>query len=205
MPTQYGEDARILEYFTGRPRGRFLDIGAGDGITFSNTLPLLDELKWSGVMVEPCPSMLRWLYGNHLPGLGVQIVPHALGGGYQTEVIPFWDGGESAKEYSTTSREQRQKVLIHSGGAVPFVETRVVQLCWYDLLQFAGGPFDFVNIDVEGCNLEVLIAMPFLSVCPQMVCIEIDPDEDLPKMQHKLANAGLKKQERIGGNLLAWR
>jgi len=47
------EQNYILEYFKDR-RGTFIDIGANDGLTLSNTRALV-ELGWRGVFVEPSP------------------------------------------------------------------------------------------------------------------------------------------------------
>lgn len=51
--SQYGEGRWIAEHFAGRV-GRFLDVGAFDGKTFSNTWRLAQE-GWFGVCVEPSP------------------------------------------------------------------------------------------------------------------------------------------------------
>jgi len=51
MHSQNDEERHILDAFRGRPEGNFLDIGAYDGITLSNTYCL--ALKgWSGVCAE---------------------------------------------------------------------------------------------------------------------------------------------------------
>lgn len=52
--SQNGEQEAILKIF-GESEGRFLDIGAYDGKTFSNTLALI-ERGWSGVLIEPSPN-----------------------------------------------------------------------------------------------------------------------------------------------------
>ena len=51
--SQTGEQQVIFDYFGPEFKGTFLDIGANDGVTFSNTYGL--SLKgWRGVCVEPC-------------------------------------------------------------------------------------------------------------------------------------------------------
>ena len=102
MSGQYSEDKLILQHFEGRA-GRFLDVGAGDGLVFSNTEPLV-RAGWSGVMVEPAPSQLRWLYENHGENPAVTIVPCAVGEGSRTQGVTFWDGGHNGKEYSNDER-----------------------------------------------------------------------------------------------------
>lgn len=61
------EQDYILEYFKDTNKGTFLDLGANDGITFSNTRAL--ALKgFLGVFVEPSPKAferLKTLYNGH--------------------------------------------------------------------------------------------------------------------------------------------
>ena len=63
MYSQGGEEKVIVEYFDGY-RGTFLDIGAFDGKTFSNTKRLSD-LGWRGVLVEPAPKPFFALIETH--------------------------------------------------------------------------------------------------------------------------------------------
>lgn len=203
MSSQYGESSIILQHFDGRP-GRFLDVGAGDGLTFSNTEPLL-RLGWTGVMVEPAPSQLRWLYENHGENPAVTIVPCAVGEGSRTQGVNFWDGGHNGKEFSTANAGHRDLMAAHSQGDIKFRQTRVVQLSWWDLIGITPGPFDFVNIDVEGNNFELLASMPFHMIRPEMVCIELDPAWMKDQFTSVFTGAGLNQHVVCGGNLLAWR
>lgn len=52
--SQSGEQEAILAAVDGLEPGRFLDIGAGDGRTFSNTIALATK-GWTGLLIEPAP------------------------------------------------------------------------------------------------------------------------------------------------------
>jgi hypothetical protein len=55
--SQVGQDRFLLEnFFRGRRNGVFLDIGAYDGETLSNTLFFEESMGWTGLCVEPLPS-----------------------------------------------------------------------------------------------------------------------------------------------------
>ena len=55
--SQVGQDRFLLEnFFRGRRGGVFLDIGAYDGETLSNTLFFEKTMGWTGLCVEPLPS-----------------------------------------------------------------------------------------------------------------------------------------------------
>ena len=55
--SQVGQDRFLLEnFFRGRRNGVFVDIGAYDGETFSNSLFFERTMGWTGLCVEPLPS-----------------------------------------------------------------------------------------------------------------------------------------------------
>ena len=51
--SQHKQDEFVVNYFKGKKNGVFVDIGAHDGITLSNTYVLEKELGWTGICVEP--------------------------------------------------------------------------------------------------------------------------------------------------------
>ena len=60
--SQYGQDLFVDAFlFRGRRDGFFVDIGAYDGITYSNTYFLERELGWQGICFEPHPEVFRKL------------------------------------------------------------------------------------------------------------------------------------------------
>src|SRR5947207_13570279 len=55
--SQVGQDRFLLEnFFRGKRGGVFLDIGAYDGETLSNTLFFEKTMGWTGLCVEPLPA-----------------------------------------------------------------------------------------------------------------------------------------------------
>ena len=62
--SQLGQDKIVDEYFRGKRHGVFVDIGAYDGLTFSNTLMLERERDWTGICIEPLPDIFAELRKN---------------------------------------------------------------------------------------------------------------------------------------------
>lgn len=55
--SQFGEDKYLNEnYFKGRRGLTYLEMGAMDGVKFSNTKFFEDYLGWSGILIEPHPN-----------------------------------------------------------------------------------------------------------------------------------------------------
>ena len=59
--SQHKQDQFIINYFKGKKNGVFVDIGAHDGITLSNTWVLEKEFNWTGICVEPMPHQYKAL------------------------------------------------------------------------------------------------------------------------------------------------
>lgn len=62
--SQYRQDKLIDFLFRKKRNGIFLDIGANDGISLSNTYSLEKERAWSGLCVEPIPEVYKKLVSN---------------------------------------------------------------------------------------------------------------------------------------------
>jgi len=167
MYSQKDDEIVIIKYFNKCSKGRFLDIGANNGIVFSNTRRLV-ELGWSGVCVEPDPAAFVSLIENNKENSNITLVNSGLGvvGGMQK----FYAMQDSL--LSSFSPEQ-QKIWSKA----PFVrEFYVNQITWEDLLKLVGSDFDFVNIDAEGISADLLEAMPFETISAKMICVEHDGD-----------------------------
>jgi FkbM family methyltransferase len=204
--SQYGEHEFILQHFAGRDPSmlRFLDVGAFDGVVNSNTRPLAD-LGWHGVCVEPSPPAFCMLMANYESNPRVRLVNAAL----TTEadgLLRFQCNSATGKhcdQLSTFSLDHVEKWKGH-----PFRQIYIPAMRWQDLIFDLANMsaidslerscyFDFVNIDVEGMNDSVFEAMP---IRPEMVCVELDPAEDV-----KALCAFYYRQTRIvGGNILGW-
>lgn len=63
--SQCGQDKFLYEkFFKNKTNGVFVDIGAHDGITFSNTFFFKKHLGWKGLCVEPMPDIFAQLAKN---------------------------------------------------------------------------------------------------------------------------------------------
>lgn len=64
MYSQYGQDKFLEEnYFKDIYNGYFVDVGAYDGKTLSNTL-FFEEKGWDGICIEPLPDVFKELEKN---------------------------------------------------------------------------------------------------------------------------------------------
>ena len=72
--SQYGEDQIIEGYFNqlGLNKGTFFEMGAGDGVKYSNTKLLADK-GWSGLLVEADSNIFKKLKKNYFNNKNITI------------------------------------------------------------------------------------------------------------------------------------
>ena len=63
--SQYGQDEFLnKKFFKDKKNGFFIDIGAHNGIYFSNTYFFEKNLSWRGICIEPNPNRFKELLNN---------------------------------------------------------------------------------------------------------------------------------------------
>lgn len=165
MYSQNDEETHIVKYFNGHT-GRFLDIGAYDGKTFSNTYRLY-ELGWGGVLIEPDEKAWAGLVANYVDSDRTHLIKAALSDKNGTQVFYTSHGGA----VSTTCPRHRDK---WTKGGAKFDETIVDCITIDTVLQDYGEQFDFVNLDAENTNISLMKLLPFDRIKPKLVSIEYD-------------------------------
>ena len=180
--SQSGEQAVILKYFHNKI-GSFLDIGANDGITFSNTYAL--ALKgWCGSVIEPSPkayARLKALYENTDR---VQAINVAIG--KEDGVITLKESGsilgngDVALVSSFDEKEVERFKKITS-----WEDVNVYCISWKTLTSRISLTYEFISIDIEGSELDVLPYMDFDAMDTQMLCIEWNSKPELKKEYDK--------------------
>lgn len=165
MYSQREEEKYILDYF-GDFKGTFLDVGAYNPETFSNTRALFDR-GWSGICIEPSKSCYLSLK-DFYKGTDVEVYNCAITQG--TGVIEFWDSNGDA--LSSTDIDHVKKWEKNYGSN--FTKITVQSYALDDFLKMTNKKkFDFVSIDVENdlLGIEILKQLPDNV---SMVCLECD-------------------------------
>jgi FkbM family methyltransferase len=165
--TQNEEEKYIVESLSSIQNGRFLDIGAHDGITFSSTRKLYDN-GWTGVYVEPSPDVLPALRRN--VNSNCTIVPVAIGS--TNGSMDFYSSGEDMVGSLSLSHVKVWEK------AVTFTKTKVDVITVDELEKKVGNQFDFIGIDVEGINLDVFKQFDWKKWNPKCVCVEYECHKD---------------------------
>lgn len=141
---QAGQDLWVVEMLKGRRDGFYVDIGAHDGLVHSNTLLLERDYGWNGVCVEPQDVPFE------------QLAAARRAACVQTAVLDY-DGAVAFMNDHVSS----------SGTIVPCMTLTTV-------LEAVDAPrtIDYLSIDVEGSELEVLNGLDFNAYTVNLITIE---------------------------------
>lgn len=168
MYSQNNEEEIILNYF-GDFVGTFADIGANDGVTLSNTRALV-ERGWAGICLEPSPKAFERLTKN-LEGFNkVLEYPFAIGNHSGTMTLNESGSLITPSDVglvSTTVASEMDRFRT----VTTYTPVEVKCFRWKTFLnRIKYKTFDFITIDAEGLDLDILRQIDLSNT--RMVCVE---------------------------------
>ena len=171
--SQHGEDRWLDKYFSQKQHGFFVEVGAYDGIVLSNTYHFEKERGWTGVLVEPDVKKAKLCRENRANS---RIFECAAVGSNNIKEVSFHqvDGGEV---YSTINLIDSHRQRIEEYGLAHHeVKVRAMTLDQI-LTESQACRIDFVSIDVEEAELEVLKGFDIKKWKPRIVIVESNSSE----------------------------
>ena len=184
--SQFGEDRLIWKYFGEKNDGFFVEVGANEPENLSQTF-LLERKGWRGILVEPqstCCEKLRHIRPQ------AQVFQVACGAPDQRGKARF-----QIHENNALSKLSRN---LPASPEAKYEEVQIVTLD--DILNQAQNPrIDFLSIDVEGLELQVLQGFNLAKHQPKLLLIEDNISERL-KVHRFLKMNGYRLVKRTGCN-----
>jgi len=169
--SQNNEEHFILKCFENINNGKLLDIGAYDGITFSNVRKLL-ELGWEGILIEASPKVFTLLQEN-TKKLNVELINACIIDNKE-ELIDFYDNDQATATYEMDNYNKWKN-------KTPFTKIHMNTCNYQKILLKFGHHYDFVNIDVEGGSVRLFLKLFLLMPTVKCWCVEHDGNIDLIK------------------------
>jgi len=181
------EKELVWEFFDQKRDGVFVEVGANDPVAGSQTL-LLEQNGWRGVLVEPQAALCEKL---RLERNNSKVFQVACSGPERE--------GEALLHVGALSGLSTLEKQIDSHGT-QFVGKERVKVTTLDkVLQTAGvAQIDFLSLDVEGHEIEVMRGLDFEKFKPSLILIE-DGVRDLSKHNY-LKSCGYKLVKRTSIN-----
>jgi FkbM family methyltransferase len=180
------EQELVREFFGGARSGFFVEVGASLPQWESQTWHL-EALGWSGVLIEPQPNLADELKRQRSAKVFAVACSTRANAGKRLRL-------HVAGALSSLDRERM------APGAAPERVIEVPARTLDDILGEASAPvgFDFLSVDVEGHELEVLSGFDFARWQPRLILLE-DHVADLGKHRF-LTRAGYRLIRRCENN-----
>jgi FkbM family methyltransferase len=151
------QDLFVISELGAKEGGFFVEIGAFDGVTSSNTYMLEKKFNWKGIVCEPQRSVFKKLRVERDCKIDSRAVwSHSsqelnfeeLGSGQLSTLSDFMEGGINGP-----SRQSQESIFRYP----------VTTVCLNDLLIEHSAPFeiDYISIDTEGSEFSILSTFDF--------------------------------------------
>ena len=182
--SQVGQDRFLLEnFFRGRRGGVFLDIGAYDGETLSNSLFFEKAMGWTGLCVEPLPSAFAKLKATRKA-----ICENISIADFEGEAEFFETNdlnGPNERMFSGLAAKFDPRQLQRIEAMKQSRSTRVVKVTKLSTLLAKHSLFDidYCSIDTEGSELAILSDFDSERVSIKVLTVENNWDDPaIPKL-----------------------
>ena len=175
---QFRQGDVVDRYYSGSKYGGFfIEAGAYDGETLSNSLFLEVKRNWTGILVEPNPDNYKILQSLNRKASSIET---CFSRRTEPEVVDFDAanifGGiivkgrpKPGESIPITDRDRIQKIVEKT--------RRTIRMQCFPLTSIVyalGNPkIDYLSLDIEGAELEVLKTIPFDKVNIQLMSLEI--------------------------------
>jgi FkbM family methyltransferase len=148
--SQLGQDLEVLNVYKHKQDGFFVEIGAFDGISLSNTYLLETEYNWRGICVEPIVEHYNNLVLNRPRSLCSNNAVYN-----KTGLTLNFDVAHASNMLSGISENiDHHKSTVESAKTTIQVET----ISMNDLLDKFNAPrfIEYLSLDTEGSEFEIL-------------------------------------------------
>jgi FkbM family methyltransferase len=194
---QIKQDLWVLHETRRKTGGYFVEFGAADGISLSNTYLLERDFAWQGILVEPNPVWhaelartrkaivdFRCVYRTTGARIDFAATRHAALGTI-TEFI--------AADGHARSRSDHQVIQVET-----------VRLG--DLLRSHGAPryIDYISIDTEGSELEILQAFDFAEWDVMLLSVEHNGSRQAAPLDRLMDRNGYERRYPGYSSFEAW-
>lgn len=196
---QYQQDKYLDQLFKKKTKGVFVDIGAHDGITFSNSLFFEKERNWKGICVEPIPEIFQKLNeartcvkvnGCISEKTGVEKFLRVRGEFVDTEML-----SGLVNNYDPRHLERIDREINQYGGSKEEIDVACYNINKI-LQENQFNHVDFFTIDTEGNEMYILKTIDFDAFDIDILLIENNYQTE--EMNQFMISKGYKRIKKIG-------
>jgi FkbM family methyltransferase len=159
-------------FFKGEKKGFFIDIGAHNGVSFSNSCFFEKELGWNGLCVEPIPEVfaeLKKVRNCYAENVCVSDVEKEFSFSRISGYGEMLSG--ITEQYDQRHLDRIKNTISNNGGKLEEIKVQGVRL---DSLikKYSISKVDFISIDTEGNEWPIVSTIPFDMLRPKLILVE---------------------------------
>lgn len=177
--SQYQQDKFLNElFYNNKKNGVFVDIGAHDGVTLSNTYFFEKELEWTGMCIEPLPKVFNQLQKNR----SCKLIQGCAWKEDTQKVFRVIDGYSEMLSglVDTYPQQHIDRISIEAQSVTQDIHDILVD-CFDTtklLLDNQLTQIDLLSIDVEGSELDILSSLDYDNIQIDVILAENNYDDD---------------------------
>lgn len=183
---QLHQDLLAYALSGGKQGGYFVEFGATDGVELSNSWLLEKEFGWRGILAEPARVWHEALHRNRTAVIETDCVWKATG-----DSLDFLE--VNAAVLSTVA--EHGKGDMHRGRRRNSKSYKVRTVTLNDMLDRHGAPewIDFLSIDTEGSEFDILSAFDFSRHKFGLIAVEHNYSENRDRLYRLLTANGYRR------------
>ena len=185
-----GEDVFVNNYFK-KKIGFYVDVGAYHPLELSNTY-LLYKRGWNGINIDINSLSIDYFDYLRPDDININI---AASNKNTTKTIYYQ---KSKSPLNTLNPRQAKKIFLNNFKKKK-IKTKTLTYI-IDKTKFIGKKIDFLNIDAEGNDFEILKSLNFIKYKPKLICIELidhfNPNKKIIK-KNKIYKFLIKKKYKL--------
>ena len=197
--SQCGQEEYVINYFKNKKNGCFIELGGLDGIRHSNTYKLEYEYGWKGIIIEPSPTLYTELVTNRNV-----YTENVLVGESQQNNVNFLHIDDKTKciglqgipeNYNKKHTARIKRELGESKSKIIQMKMDTLQnICdKYHLVDI-----DYLSLDVEGSELNVLQGIDFKRLNIKVIGVEINYIESKDAIFNLLTQNNYTFDKKLG-------
>ena len=181
--SMHGEDLIIQKYFKDKKNGLYVDLGCYHPIQYNNTL-LLYQNGWEGINVDINKLSIK-LFDFCRPkdinlNIAVSNKNSEIDFYFQKKLSLLSTIIKTQSDVAFQGKIKKSKILSQT-------LTKIL-----DNSKYKNRKIDFLDLDIEGADLEALESLDFSRYEPEMICAEI-VDKNQPINDDNLKNSNIYK------------
>jgi FkbM family methyltransferase len=183
---QFMQDLFVLYQLNEKRQGYFVEFGATDGLTLSNTHLLEADYGWKGILAEPARCWHTALRRNRHVEIDVRAVWAETGKSLEFNEA-LWPDLSTINTFSNTDG--------HAAGRSRGNRYDVESVSLNDLLKDHGAPsrIDYLSLDTEGSEFDILANFDFENYEIRVITVEHNFTQNRDRILQLLSSKGYRR------------